>query len=146
MLAASHRRQQRGFLFVRAEVQQHVGREVHLVYGTRGTSAQYLLAEDAVVQRVVISASAVLDGPVGADEASVEQRRKPCAQLRFLLGVLRRPAPFPRVERRCVFGDVRPDAVPELGQLRVAGPDACGAHQPAFSARSARLARAVPSR
>jgi hypothetical protein len=45
-----------------------------------------------------------------------------------------------------VFGNVCSYAMSELGQLRIAWTHACSAHQPAFSARSARLPRAVPSR
>ena len=146
VLAAPHRRQQRGLLFLRAEVKQYVCRQIDLVDWPRSARTQDLLADDAVVQRVVIGAAAVLDGPVSADEPRVEQRGEPRAQDGFLLGVLRSAASFPCLERRCVFGDVRPYAAPEFGQLRVAGPHAFGAHQPAFSATSARLPRAVPSR
>lgn len=123
-----------------------MGGQVHLVHRARRAGAQDLLAHDAVVQRVVVVATAVFDRPVRTGKPRLEQAGEPRAQQGFLLGGLGRSVAFARLDRRCVFGDVRPDAMPELGQLRLGGPVDESAHQPDTSASSARLDRAVPIR
>src|SRR6185312_16935504 len=123
-----------------------MGGQVDLVHRAWCAGAQNFLAYYAVVQRVVVGATAVFDRPVPAREPRLEQAGEPGAQQGFLFGGLGRSVAFARFDRRRVFGDVCPDPIPEFGQLRLGGPVAESAHQPDTSVSSARLDRTVPSR
>ena len=127
-------------------MQEHMCSEVHLVYRARCAGPQNLLTHDAIVQRVVIAATAVFDRPVRTGEPGLEQAGEPHAQPGFLFGGLGRSVSFARFDRRCVFSDVCPDPISELVQLRLGGSVPENAHQPDTSASSARLDRAVPIR
>ena len=134
VLTAPDRREQRGLLFLRAEMQEHVGCQVDLVDRSRGAGTQDLLADDAIVQRMVVGPATVLDGPVRADESGVEQPGEPGAQRCLLFGTLRRAAAFPRLEWWSVVGYVRSHPRSELGQLICVGPAAGTTHQPTSAA------------
>ena len=76
------------FLSLGAEVQEHMCGEVDLFNWAGSTGPQDFLADDPVMQWMVVGSASVFDGPIGTDEARIEQGGKPSAQQRLLL---RRP-------------------------------------------------------
>src|SRR5271168_3880591 len=145
MLAAPHRRQQHGFLFLGTEMQQHMCCQVDLIDGARGAGAQDLLTHDAIVQRMVVGPAAVLHGPVSADETGGEQGGEARAQQCFLLGALGSTVSLTCQNRGSVVGDEGAHPLPKSGQLELAGAGGDSPHHPDTCASSARLDRAVPS-
>src|SRR5271168_383467 len=145
MLATPYRRQQHGFLFLGPEMQQHMCCQVDLIDGPRRAGAQDLLADNAVVQRMVVGPAAVLHGPVSAGETGVEQGGEPRTQQRFLLGALGSTVSLTGQDRRSVVGDEGAHPLPKSGQLKLAGAGGDSAHHPDTAASSARLDRDVPS-
>src|SRR6185437_3336958 len=144
VLAAPHCRQQLRFLLFRTEVQQDMCRQVDLIDRTWRAGAEDLFADDAVVQRMVVGAAAMLDRPIGTGKTRVEQGGEPGAQQRFLRGVLGCTVPLARHDSWGVVGDESTHPLPESIELRLAGASD-GAYHPETSASSARLDRAVPS-
>src|SRR5271156_4717886 len=137
MLAAPHRRQQHGFLFLGPEMQQHMCSQVDLIDGPRRAGAQDLLADNAVVQRMVVGPAAVLYGPVSAGETGLEQGGEPCAQQCFLLGALGSTVSLTCQDRGSVVGNEVAYPLPKSGELKLRRAGGDSAHHPDTSASSA---------
>ena len=122
--------------------------QVHLVDRPRGTGAQDLLADDAVVHRMVIGAPAVFDRPVGTDESGVEQGwQTTCAAALPASASTGARWPSRASMRRRMLGDERAHPVTELRPAGLRSAESRATLTSRTPPRAAaRLERAVPNR